>query len=129
MAKRVKVENFGPGMTQGQFKDECDIKRIVGRYQRTGVLPQFKPGGRYGDFSEVGDYMEALGRVELARAAFASLSSDVRKRFRNDPGELVAFLQDPANRDEAVKLGLVEEKKVESVPEDVKSGGEAKAKV
>lgn len=127
MAKKVKVENFGPGLTQAQFKDECDIKRIVQRFHRTGVLPGFKMGAKYGDFSEVGDYMEALGRVELAREAFAALPSDLRKRFRNDPAELVKFLQDPKNADEAVELGLAE-KRVEPA-KDEKPGGEAKATV
>ena len=109
-----------------EFKDECDINRIMKKYRSTGVLPQ-RPGGMFGDFSEVGDFLEAQNFVRLASERFASLPSDVRKRFDNDPGLLLQFIQDKANREEAVKLGLIEVKsaapKAESNPgPDVKPG-------
>lgn len=37
-----------------------------------------------------------------------SLPAELRKRFRNDPGMLLAFLEDPQNRAEAESLGLVD---------------------
>ena len=36
-----------------------------------------------------------------------SLDSRVRKRFNNDPSELLAFLSDDRNRSEAEKLNLL----------------------
>lgn len=121
MAIRVKVKS-GPGLTQGQFKQECDINHIMRRYKQSGALPRFKRGGVYGDFSELGDYMESLEKVQAAQEAFAALPSEVRARFRNDPGELVAFVADEKNRDEAVKLGLVEDKE-QDAPAEAKEGG------
>ena len=45
--------------------------------------------------------------VVKAEEAFMTLPAVVRARFANDPAGIFTFLQDPANRDEAVKLGLI----------------------
>lgn len=37
----------------------------------------------------------------------------MRKRFANDPAEFLAFINDPENSQEAIKLGLA----IEAVPE------------
>ena len=42
-----------------------------------------------------------------ARESFAMLPSSIRKRFDNDPGLLLAFLDDENNREEAFSLGLI----------------------
>lgn len=93
--------------TSQEFKDECDINTIMRRFQRTGQLPQLSIAARYGDFSEVPDYMEAYRVVIQAQEDFSGLPSTLRERFHNNPGELLAFLADTANRDEAIKLGLI----------------------
>ena len=36
-----------------------------------------------------------------------ALSAEIRSRFGNDPQNLILFLEDPSNRPEAEKLGLV----------------------
>lgn len=98
----------GPGRTQQQFRDECDINVIVRRFGVTGALPV--PSARlpsYGDFSQVTDFQTAMNQVLEARAAFMDLPARTRERFANDPGRLLAFLADESNRDEAVRLGLV----------------------
>ena len=59
-------------------------------------------------FSAVPDFQEALNIVNEANALFGSLSSDVRKRFDNDPAKFLEFCNDPANGDELVSLGLRE---------------------
>ena len=46
-----------------------------------------------------------------------ALPSRVRRRFDNDPAELMEFLADEANREEAVMLGLIEkEEPVQPAP-------------
>lgn len=98
----------GPGRTRQGHKDECDLNVIMKRYERTGALdPRLVREGRFGDVSAV-DYQEAMFTVASARSAFASLPARVRDRFGNDPGQLVAFCDNPANYDEAVSLGLIE---------------------
>lgn len=95
--------------TVQSFKAECDINRIMARYIRTGVAPAAVSMGRYGDFSEVGSFHEAQDAVIRAQKQFAALSSKVRDRFKNDPANMLAFVADPKNLDEAASLGLLTE--------------------
>jgi len=44
--------------------------------------------------------------MEAGKTAFATLPSHVRRRFENDPQEFLAFMADPANQDEVIKMGL-----------------------
>ena len=92
------------------MKDDCDINRIMLKYQKTGVLDHAKTyQGQYSDFSQVtGDYQEHMNAVIQANEMFMSLPSSVRKQFDNDPGEFLAFVDDPNNADEMVSLGLRE---------------------
>lgn len=112
---RVHVEtvNKEPSMTQQQFKEECDINNIMKKYSTTGEFTHLtRKGGQYADFSEITDYQTMLDTVRYAEEAFASLPAEVRKKFSNNPGDLIAYLQDPNNREEAITLGLVEKPKV-----------------
>ncbi|AXH71831.1 MAG: internal scaffolding protein [Microviridae sp.] len=95
------------GRTKQSFKDECDINTIMRRYSVTGQLDHVNQ--RQAMYGEVPDYdfAQAMQTVQHARDQFAALPSDLRDRFGNDPARLLAFLQDPANRQEAVTLGLV----------------------
>lgn len=96
-----------PDLTLQQYKDDTDVNVLMRRFGVTGQLPVSSVKPFYGDFSEVGSYQDALNRVREAEAAFAALPSKVRNRFRNDPGELIAFVMDASNVDEARELGLL----------------------
>ena len=106
------IVNKSASMTQAQFQDECDINKIMDRYLRTGCLSdplsQMKPG-TYGDFSEMGDYMENMNKIVQAREMFEALPSKIRERFGNNPGAMIDFVMDANNKDEAMKLGLLKE--------------------
>lgn len=93
--------------TQQEFRDECNINIILKRFGATGRLPNLKTNGQFGDFTHVDDYMSALNQVMHAQDSFAELPALLRERFNHDPGQLLAFLGDPKNIDEAIKLGLV----------------------
>ena len=93
-------------MTQQQFKDEADINEITRRFGLGAEMPQGIRMPTYGDFTGLESYHDACNAIAMAGEAFDALPAEVRLRFRNDPGELVSFLSDDANRDEAVKLGL-----------------------
>ena len=111
---RLSLTFSQPSLTQQHFKDECDINNIFNRYRETGFLtdPLARPTEQlqYGDFSTPFDYMAAMNTVVRANEAFADLPSHLRKRFNNDPAELLAFVSDESNVDEAVKLGLMEKR-------------------
>lgn len=102
------ISYFGESMTQQQFAEEADINTIVRRFGLTGELPDdFRPPA-YGDFTDVMDYQTSLNAVRAADAAFMQMPADLRARFDNDPQKLIEFLGNDNNRDEAVKLGLVQ---------------------
>ena len=110
-----------PTRTQQQFREETDINFIVRNFLRTGQLPVVSAQGIYGDFLNAPDsFHEAKQRLIDAEDAFFDLPADIRARFKNDPGALLEFLQDPKNLDEGVTLGLfnkpVEEFKTPSIP-------------
>jgi len=106
---RVSVSVAFPerGRTKQSFKDECDINRIMAKYQRTGLVEFVNNNeARYGDFSGF-DFSQSMNVVAKANEMFAQLPSNIRKRFNNDAVEFVSFIDDDANRLEAEKLGLV----------------------
>lgn len=96
-----------PTVTQQHFADEADINTIVRRFRLTGELPVGQAVPTYADFEDAVDYHQALNQMRAAEEAFMSLPAEVRARFENDPGQLVAFVSDEANRSEAEGLGLV----------------------
>jgi phage internal scaffolding protein len=48
-----------------------------------------------------------LNQVIAAEDEFMRLPADLRARFENDPAQLIEFLENLENKDEAIKLGLV----------------------
>ena len=94
-------------LTQQHFKDECDINNILRQFNITGLLPESALSPRYGDFTGVVDYHTALNQVIAAEDEFMSLPADLRARFENDPAQLIAFLENAENKNEAIALGLV----------------------
>ena len=125
------IVNKSASMTQAQFQDECDINKIMDRYMRTGCLSdplnRMRPG-TYGDFTEMGDYMENMNKIIQAREMFDALPSKVRERFGNNPGAMIDFVMDPANQKEAIDLGLLEvtsTNEIKEIKESVNSGTES----
>jgi phage internal scaffolding protein len=116
-----------PTLAQQHFKDECDINNILRQFNITGNLPEAPLSPRYGDFSGIMDYHSALNAVIAAEDGFMALPADLRARFQNDPENLISFLDDESNRDEAIKLGLVDQKAIENeqkIEAEIASQGE-----
>lgn len=111
MSQLTAVKTIGESMTKQSEKDSADINNIMARYQKTGILPDLiKKEPRYGDFSEVTSYMDAIQIVQLAEEQFSALDAHIRKRFDNDPSKFLDFVHDPKNQDELVKMGLATRK-------------------
>lgn len=110
LEKRLKVQtvNEQPSLTLQQYKESSDINNIVNHYLKTGEIhSRNSRPGQYMDVSSAPDYQNALNIVISANAAFDALDAQIRKRFQNDPTQLLQFLSDPKNKDEAQKLGLI----------------------
>ncbi|WNK14463.1 MAG: internal scaffolding protein [Microvirus sp.] len=120
-ASMAKLINQGPDRPYVRFvsrkggkchvqqaaKDECDINQIMKRFKATGVLPvQLKQNGQYGDFTADMDYQASLNAVMAAQAQFNKLPARIRSRFENDPGQFIEFMNNPANGQELIDLGL-----------------------
>lgn len=105
--RRVTMKDFDKGRTQQHFKNEVSMKEIMKRYKKTGQLPMnHNTSMFYGDFTMVEDYQSALKRIDEVHGKFAELPSDIRKFFRNDPGALIDFVDNPANFEKGVEIGL-----------------------
>ena len=104
---RVQFRCEGKSLTEQSHKGECDINKIMAKYQRTGLWPERLDTPRYGDFSSEVSFHDTMNKVREAEEDFMSLPPDIRSRFNQDPGELIGFLSDPENREEAIELGLL----------------------
>lgn len=96
-----------PSLTKQSFAEEVDINTIVRRFGLTGQLPSDVRVPQYADFDTVIDYHSAMLLVRESQEAFMRLPANIRARFHNEPGELVDFVSDDKNREEAEKLGIV----------------------
>jgi len=87
--------------------NDTDINTIVKRFGITGELPVHNRRPLVGDFTGVTDFWSAQNALIAARQGFDDLPAELRARFDNDPGQLLAFLNDSGNRQEAIDLGLI----------------------
>lgn len=105
-----------PTMTVQSEKDNCDINVIMNRYATCGTPLPYRTDGVqpvYADVSELGDYMENFQRCKQAEELFNALPSALRKELDNNPANLLAFIQDEANRERCVEYGLLNKPVVE----------------
>jgi len=109
---RVMFHFDDPSLTRQEFKDECDLGKIIARFSATPEgLEQLQLArgfveGRFEDVSEIPDYQTALAHVKAADEAFLRLPPLVRTRFDNDPAKFLDFVDDPKNIDELRQMGL-----------------------
>lgn len=107
----VRMEITGTSRAKQSFRDECDINTIMAKYQKTGLITHVsKYGGQYGDLLNSVDYQTALNKTMEAGEAFQSLPSGIREKFENDPGQFLAFVEDPENEAEMIEMGLATSK-------------------
>lgn len=104
------TKNTEPTMTQISDQADTDINIIMKRYAKTGQIPQLIEQGKYGDFSQVGDFRAATEAILEANTLFAQVPANIRKRFDNDPAQFLEFVNDPENMDELRKMGLAKPK-------------------
>lgn len=98
---------IGKQPAKQEFKDDADINSIMRKFQKTGTMDHAKIYAAEYGFASPTDYHQSMNIITKAGNMFQQLPSSVRNRFSNNPADFLEFVQNEANREEAVKLGLV----------------------
>ncbi len=111
MTRRPRVFGYlpddEPQKAKQEFKEECDVNTIVDMYKRGAPLPvQIRPG-QFADVSDLGDYKTALETVMEAEEVWNTLPLAVKEAAGGTAAGFVDFVNDPANADQLIELGLV----------------------
>lgn len=108
------------GRTMQSFKEECNINNIIAMYCKTGLWGNSLKGATakpmFGDFTSVPDFVESQNIIAKSKELFDAMPLNIRKRFNFNPVELLEFVNNPDNKDEAIKLGIATEKPKEPEP-------------
>lgn len=103
----VEVKEQEESKTKQSFKDQCNINKIVDRFQRTGVLPATQNAlPRFMDVPQT-DLLSALNLVREAESLFYQVPAQIRKKVNNNPVEFLQFIQNPDNMDTLDECGLL----------------------
>jgi len=105
--RRVMDSTGTKSRVEPQHGEECNINTIMRKMHAQGILPHFKTGGNFGNFTDLDDFHTCKNRIIAAQNDFMALPAELRSQFDNDPGKLLDFLSDESNRSEAVEMGLV----------------------
>lgn len=97
----------GESLTEQAHVNQCNMNIILKDYER-GIINRHvnKHAGKYDDVSET-DFRQAMETVAYANQMFDELPSAMRARFGNDAGSFLAFTQNPDNKAEMQKLGML----------------------
>lgn len=118
----------GPSLTKQSFAGDTDINKIIAKFEKTGMIEHVnRRQPFYGDVSEYRGYQESLEMVREAQELFNNMSANIRERFENDPVKMIEFLDNPANLQEAIDLGMVlpDPRRGQGSPENVPQGGQS----
>lgn len=91
---------YTDGRTKQCHADECDINKIMARFEKTGTishLAKYEPV--YGDFSDY-DFGEQTRQLTKGREIFDALPGEIRREFNQNPQAFFDFVNDPANKDD-----------------------------
>lgn len=105
-ASRVDFSN-DPGLTEQSHKAACDIHNIMRKAQKTGLVDHVNEyKGSYMAMPNSVDFHEHMNIIAQANEMFESVPAEIRKKFGNDPGAFVDFMQDAANYERIQEMGL-----------------------
>ncbi len=78
----------------------------MAKFQKTGAITHYATHApTYGDHTSV-ELLDAQIVIADSLSMFEELPSSIRKKFENDPGTFLDFVQDPKNEQEMIDLGL-----------------------
>lgn len=104
----IKTHNLEPSKTDQQYKDEVDVNEIIRRYKKDGIVPHVKNiNAQFADVSDIPDLMQGMERIAHAKEEFLRVPASIRAKHKNNVVDFYNWLADPANKEEAVELGLM----------------------
>lgn len=115
-SRKVLCCPCGESRTEQHWKKYADIDNIIKR-ALGGDTSVYRSGGRNADISDMPDNLQdALNQQISAASLFDALTDDAKRHFGNPEG-LLRALENPAEAENFVKLGLAE---VPAEPDTVK---------
>jgi hypothetical protein len=124
---------FDDGRTKQGFKDQTDINRILARAAKGEAISHLaKYEHVYGDFSDIGDLLEAHEKLMRGQAVFDDLPGELRREFGNSPKAFFEYVNDPKNIGDLDRLipGLAkpgDQMKIQSRSQSLNQGIEPQA--
>lgn len=104
----TRTRNDMPSLTQQHHVAACDLNNVMKQFGVVKDIPVLAyPPEAFGHDDMELTLHDAYFNVKNAETHFMSLPSDLRARFSNSYLSLWAFVNDPANAEECVKLGLL----------------------
>ncbi len=92
------------GKTKQSQRDECDINKLLERYQRDASLGHLeKYGGEYGNYADY-DFENHVTKIAEMNTIFEQLPAEVKKDFGQKPDKFFEFVTDPANAERLPEL-------------------------
>ncbi len=93
----VPEKDYSDGRTKQCFKDDCDIDKIMHRFEVSGTISHLaKFEGVYADFSDF-DFHAQTTKLAEGETIFAALPAEIRREFSQSPAEFFAYVNDPEN--------------------------------
>lgn len=93
--------------TEQHHKKECDVNAIISKYDKTGLIMHVQTmEAKYGDVSGA-DFRAAQDLFLRAQSMFDAMPAEIKKRFNQNAGQFLEFMENPDNREEAIELGLI----------------------
>lgn len=125
----------GETLARPSFKHECNINSIMAKAIKGLHVPINPKSPLFGDVSNMGTFHEMNQRIQEIQNEFLhTVPAEIRLKFGNDSGRFADWLQKPENREEAIRLGLIEdagkaaEKRVEAIADEQLAVEKVKAK-
>jgi len=93
---------------QQQWKDSTTIQGVLAKYGFNPNQNRQPPGITLDSSMSSNSYHEGLIMIQKAQETFMQFPVKIRERFNHNPVELLKFIEDPKNAQEAIKLGIAQ---------------------
>ncbi len=93
----LPAKKYDDGRTKQCHRDECDIQKIMARFEKTGTISHLtKFEGVYADFSDF-DFHKQTTDLARGETIFNELPAEVRREFGQSPQAFFDYVNDPKN--------------------------------